>query len=165
MRPIGTHHMTRPSQKNPNPSIAVPGVHAPPTPASWRPRGRRAAPGAIDSLMSTARRRVRRTRGGLTDRVSVHTRPVAGARVRLPFVSGDLLEDVDLELAIRDHLLQPRILLLDRAAATASRRPAPACQTACATCKWSGRSPRAFSRSPAPAADRPHGGWSPSALR
>ena len=32
--------------------------------------------------------------------------------MRLPFFSGDLLEDVELEVAVRDHLLQPTVFLL-----------------------------------------------------
>ena len=61
--------------------------------------------------------RVRRTRGGRTDRVIWYTRPAAGARVRLPFFSRDLLEDVDLQVPVRHHLLQAAVLLLELAQA------------------------------------------------
>jgi hypothetical protein len=37
--------------------------------------------------------------------------------VRRPFFSRDLLEDVDLEIAVSDHLLQPAVLLLQSAQA------------------------------------------------
>src|SRR5205814_8643719 len=42
---------------------------------------------------STAPPTVRRTRGGETGRALRRRRPAAGARVRLPFFSGDLLEE------------------------------------------------------------------------
>src|SRR5712675_2253526 len=61
---------------------------------------------ATHTRASIARPKARRTRGGSTDRGLAHTRPAADARVRLPFFSGDLLEDVDLQIAIGHHLLQ-----------------------------------------------------------
>ena len=53
--------------------------------------------------------------GGSTARVGAHTRPAAGAHVRPPFFSGDLLEHVDLQIAIGHHLLQAPVLLLELA--------------------------------------------------
>src|SRR6185437_6856396 len=55
----------------------------------------------------------RRTRGGGTGPALRRRQPAAGAHVRLPFFSGDLLEDVDLEVSVRDHLLQPAVFLLE----------------------------------------------------
>jgi len=40
-------------------------------------------------------------------------RPAAGARMRLPVFLRDLLERVDLELAVRHHLLQATIFGLE----------------------------------------------------
>src|SRR5205814_7171214 len=58
---------------------------------------------------STAPPTVRRTRGGETGRALRRRRPAAGARVRLPFFSGDLLEHVDLEVAVGHHFLEPAV--------------------------------------------------------
>jgi hypothetical protein len=52
-------------------------------------------------------------RGGATGHALRRRRPAAGARVRLPFFSRDLLQDVDLEIPIRDHFLQPAVFLLE----------------------------------------------------
>jgi hypothetical protein len=52
-------------------------------------------------------------RGGSTRRASEHTRPPAGARVRLPFFSRDLLEELDLQIALRHELLQPAVFVLE----------------------------------------------------
>jgi hypothetical protein len=49
----------------------------------------------------------------LTGRARWRRRPAAGARVRLRFFSRDLLEDVDLEIAVGHHFLQPTIFLLE----------------------------------------------------
>src|SRR3954469_14222904 len=76
---------------------------------------KRATSRATLSRASIARHTVRRTRGGSTSRASPHTRPAAGARVRLPFFSGDLLEDVQLEIPVREDLLQAAVFLLQLA--------------------------------------------------
>src|SRR5438093_1512054 len=66
---------------------------------------------------ATARWSARRTRGGPTDRLIAHTRPAAGARVRLPFFSRDLLEDLELEIAVGHQAFQPTVFLLQLAEA------------------------------------------------
>jgi hypothetical protein len=43
------------------------------------------------------------------------TRPAARARVRLPFFSGDLLENVKLQIAVQENLLQTAAFLLQLA--------------------------------------------------
>ena len=111
---------------------------APPDDASRPAPGHPGRPAATGSPAWTARRRARRTRGDPTDRVHVHTRPAAGARVRLPFFSGDLLEHVDLQISIGHHLFQPAVLLLELAAA-ASHRRAPTCRSVSARRRASGR--------------------------
>ena len=88
---------------------------APPNDASRPAPGHPAPPAATGSPWSTAPPRARRTRGGRTDRVIGYTRPAAGSRVRLPLFSRDLLEDVDLQVAVRHHLLQAAVLLLELA--------------------------------------------------
>ena len=124
---------------------------------------RRAAASATRTRGSTGRPTARRTRGGPTDRVTAHTRPAAGGRVRLPFFSRDLLEHVDLEIPVGHHLLQPTVFVLElpQALHIGGLR---ASRSASARRRSSGRSRRASSPPPGPASRRPPAGSSPSAL-
>ena len=46
------------------------------------------------------------------ERAIGHTRPAVGAGVRLPFFSGDLLEDLELQVAVGYQLFEPPVFLL-----------------------------------------------------
>ncbi len=56
-----------------------------------------------------------RTLGGSTLRARAHTRPAPSARWRSPFFPRHLAHHLDLEVALRHELLQPRILRLELA--------------------------------------------------
>ena len=80
-----------------------------------------------------------------------------------PLFSGDPLQDVELEIPVRDHLLQPPVLVLELSQPLhvgrlqrAEVSPPPADRLRADA--------RASSPPPAPAADGPPGGSSPSAL-
>ena len=90
MRPIGAPHVSLPSQEDANPAIPIAGILG---------RQRRGIPHRQPRLVASRRPRYREH----------------GARVRRPFFSRDLLEDVDLQIAVRHHLLQAAVLLLELA--------------------------------------------------
>src|SRR4051812_32772081 len=94
-------------------------------PANIRLAGRTAASLAIsrDTYVSVDRATESKAHARrLTGHAQRRRRPAAGARVRLPLFSGDLLEDVDVEIAVGHHLLKPTVFLLELTEALDVRR-------------------------------------------
>jgi hypothetical protein len=113
-QPIGalrTHVVSFPLEEDANLPVAVPRVLRGDRP-HVRQDGRIA--GSQPRLVSQRRAGDRQQGARAAARQAARPcKPVAGARVRLPFCSGDLLEHVNLEIAVGHHLLQPAILGLE----------------------------------------------------
>jgi hypothetical protein len=111
MGPIRAHHVAGSLQEDADASIPVARILA--GELSHDPPARHGPPAAIDTPGSSVRPTGGRTRGGSTGPARGRRRPAAGARVRPPSVSGDLLEDVDPEILVGHHLLQPPVFALE----------------------------------------------------
>jgi hypothetical protein len=83
MRAVGAHRMPGAPEEDPNPPIAVARVLR--CERAHDRHGWRARPAATHTPRWIGRPTARRTRGGGTGRAMPHTRPAAGARVRVPF--------------------------------------------------------------------------------